>query len=39
MICLLAGLALFKYQKGVITVLGGSAFAGLLAYLAAVLMG
>jgi len=38
-ICVFAGLALFKYQKGVITVLAGSALAGLLAYLAAVLMG
>jgi len=38
-ICVLAGLALFKFQKGVMTVLGGSALAGLLAYLAAVLMG
>ncbi|QWD97923.1 chromate efflux transporter [Polynucleobacter sp. MG-5-Ahmo-C2] len=37
-ICLLAGLALFKFKKGVMTVLGGSALAGLLTYLAAVLM-
>ena len=39
LICLLAGLALFKFQKGVITVLGGSALTGLLVYLASVLMG
>ena len=38
-ICGLAGLALFKFQKGVMTVLGGSAMAGLLIYLGAVLMG
>jgi chromate transporter len=38
-ICILAGLALFKYQKGVMSVLGGSALAGLLAYLSAVLIG
>ena len=38
-ICLLAGLALFKFQKGVLTVLGGSALAGLLVYCAAVLLG
>lgn len=37
-ICLLAGIALFKYQKGVITVLAGSALAGLLAYLASILL-
>jgi len=38
-ICLLAALALFKYQKGVITVLIGSALAGLLAYLSSTLIG
>lgn len=38
-ICILAGLALFKYQKGVMTVLGGSALAGLFVYLAVVLAG
>jgi chromate transporter len=38
-ICLLAALALFKYQKGVITVLAGSALAGLLAYLSSILLG
>ena len=38
-ICALAGLALFKYKKGVMTVLGGSALAGLLLYLIAILMG
>jgi chromate transporter len=37
-ICLLAGLALFKFQKGVMTVLGCSALAGLLSYFVAVLM-
>jgi chromate transporter len=37
-ICGLAGLALFKLQKGVMTVLGGSALAGLLVYLITVLM-
>lgn len=37
-ICLLAGLALFKFQKGVVTVIGGSALAGLLSYFIAVLM-
>ena len=38
-ICLLAALGLFKYQKGVITVLAGSALAGLLAYLSSILLG
>jgi chromate transporter len=38
-ICGLAGLALFKFQKGVMTVLGGSALAGLLVYLITVFMG
>ena len=38
-ICGLAGLALFKFQKGVVTVLGGSALAGLLVYLMTVLLG
>jgi chromate transporter len=37
-ICLLAGLALFKFQKGVVTVIGCSALAGLLSYFVAVLM-
>lgn len=37
-ICLLAGLALFKFQKGVVTVIGYSALAGLLSYFVAVLM-
>jgi chromate transporter len=37
-ICLLAGLALFKYQKGVVTVIGSSALAGLLSYFVAVLI-
>jgi chromate transporter len=32
-ICLLAGLALFKYQKGIMTVLGACALAGFLLYL------
>jgi len=35
-ICLLAGVALFKYQKGVMTVLAGSACAGLLVHLSSV---
>jgi len=39
LICILAGLALFKFQKGVMTVLGGCALAGLLTYLATVLIG
>ena len=39
LICLLAGLALFKFQKGVMTVLGGSAIAGLLTYYAGALLG
>ena len=38
-ICGLAGLALFQFQKGVMTVIGGAALAGLLVYLAAVLIG
>jgi chromate transporter len=38
-ICLLAGLALFKYQRGVISVLLACAFAGLLSYLISGLMG
>ena len=37
-ICVFAGLALFKFQKGVITVIGGAALAGLLSYLIAVLL-
>ena len=39
LICALAGLALFKFQKGVITVLGGSAIAGLLFYYISILIG
>ncbi len=38
-ICGLVGLALFKYQKGVMAVLGGSALAGLLLHFATVLIG
>jgi chromate transporter len=38
-ICGLAGLALFKFQKGVMTVIGGSAVAGLLTYFAGMLIG
>lgn len=37
-ISLLAGLALFKYQKGILPVLGGSALAGLLSYLVSSLL-
>jgi len=37
-ICLFAGLALLKFQKGVVTVIVGSALAGLLSYLAAMLL-
>jgi chromate transporter len=32
LICVLAALALLKFQKGVMTVLGGCALAGLLVY-------
>ena len=39
LICILAALALFKFQKGVISVLGGSALAGLLFYYISVLLG
>jgi chromate transporter len=39
LICLLAALALFKFQKGVLPVLGGSALAGLLFHYIAVLIG
>ena len=39
LICLLAGIALFKFQKGVMAVIGASALAGLLTYFAAVLLG
>lgn len=35
-IFVLAGLALFKFQKGVMTVIAGSALAGLLSYLLAI---
>jgi chromate transporter len=38
-ICGLAGLALFKFEKGVMTVIGGSAVAGLLTYFAGMLIG
>ena len=38
-ICGVASLALFKYQKGVMTVLGGCALAGLLSHLATLLLG
>ena len=37
-ICGFAGLALFRFQKGVIPVLGGSALAGLLVYLVTTLI-
>ena len=37
-ICVFAGLALLKFQKGVMTVIAGSALAGLLSYLAAMLL-
>jgi chromate transporter len=37
-ICGIASLALFKYQKGVMTVLGGCALAGFLSHLASVLL-
>jgi chromate transporter len=39
LICAIAALALFKYQKGVMTVLGGCALAGLLSHLASLLLG
>ena len=39
LICALAGLALFKFQKGVLSVLGGSALAGLLFYFISILIG
>lgn len=39
LICAVAALALFKYQKGVMTVLGGCAIAGLLSHLASLLLG
>ena len=38
LICGLAAVALFKFQKGVMTVLGGSALAGLLIYFSAILI-
>jgi chromate transporter len=38
LICALAALALFKFQKGVMTVLGGCALAGLLVYFSSVLI-
>ena len=38
-IFVLAGLALFKFQKGVMTVIAGSALAGLLSYLLAISIG
>ena len=37
-ICLFAGLALMKFQKGVMTVIAGSALAGLLSYFVAILI-
>lgn len=39
LICTLAALALFKFQKGVLSVLGGSALAGLLFHYISVLIG
>lgn len=39
LICALAGLALFKFQKGVLSVLGCSALAGLLFYYISILLG
>ena len=39
LICALAGLALFKFQRSVISVLGGSALAGLLFYCISILLG
>ena len=39
LICALAGLALFKFQKGVLAVLGGSALAGLLFHYISILIG
>jgi chromate transporter len=39
LICGLASLALFKFQKGVMAVIGGCAAAGLLSYFAATLIG
>ena len=38
LICGLATIALFKFQKGVMTVLGGSALAGLLIHFSAILI-
>ncbi|MBU3605210.1 chromate efflux transporter [Polynucleobacter sp. MWH-Creno-3A4] len=38
-ICALASLGLFQFQKGVMTVLGGCALAGLLSYLAVAFIG
>jgi chromate transporter len=38
LICALAALALFKFQKGVMTVLGGCALAGLLVYFSSALI-
>ncbi|MBU3610513.1 chromate efflux transporter [Polynucleobacter wuianus] len=38
-ICGLAGIALFKFHKGVMSVIGGSALAGLLTYFSSVLIG
>ena len=37
-ICVMASIALFRFQKGVMTVLAGSALAGLLTYLVITLM-
>ncbi len=39
LICILAGVALMKFQKGVISVLAASAVAGLLSYYGIVLLG
>ena len=38
LICLLSAIALFKYQRGVITVIAGAAFAGLLSFWASILL-
>lgn len=39
LICILAGLALFKFKKGVLAVLGGSALSGLLFHYISILIG
>jgi chromate transporter len=38
LICLLSAIALLKYQRGVITVIAGAAFAGLLSFWASILL-